>query len=502
MIACRLALLGLLAGLGGMNAEGRSTMKLELEMPRVRYLTGESIPVDVKLSNLGSKAVASPGLASPDSAQPVYTLTGPAYPQGTAITFRDRRSTAKPQTVAVDAGGTLEAGFDVASMRNLSLAGSYTLSARIEWDGWSAQAAPVQFTVEKAVYLSASLGVDSYSESSKSLRAVWLADTPSGRVLGETFIYEKRPDLGEVHSTGTRVITAVGPTASQPFCPWTNFNRMAASGAWHGWKEGTRLQAIALGASAPQTFELGSDRAQIILPALLTAQGTMDVLTMDALHRKLQLVRFMPALDGAAGRPPQVVWSVEVPEPVLAARVAMAPERDGGASMALLVTQTRDGIGFRSLSFDRSGPALGKLAVLDGATLAKATQPALKVGGDGTAQAAVVLAADPASRQLRMVDLSYSAKGQAPVITLSVLGPASSPVVSTAAAFASDRYTETGRTWFASLADGRVVGGDTAMRPIDGASRASLSDVLRTSGASYVLTLDPLNGPKLVASGF
>ena len=231
--------------LADLFAQRSSTMKLELTLPRDLYLTGEKVDVDIELTNTGKTAVDAPTLATKGNTQPVYHLQGPAYPNGVSFNFHDihpvseetRAPAAEPATHRLEAGATMATGFGLTSIKPITEPGEYTLSAKIDAEGWSAQAPPVKFRVEKARFLESSLGVDVNPNSARTMRAVWIAESGGGRMLGETFLYEKRPDLGEVIVTGTRIISKIGARSTNPFVPWTNYDRISAPKFWHGWRD-------------------------------------------------------------------------------------------------------------------------------------------------------------------------------------------------------------------------------------------------------------------------
>ena len=131
-------------------------MTLELILPRDVYLTGENVDVDVRLTNTGTVAIDVPSLNSRQNPQPVYSLRGPSYPDGFTFNFRDLRSGAAPSLAQepslhrLGPAATMETGFVLNSIKPVSEPGEYTVAARIDWGGWSAEAAPVKFRVEKA----------------------------------------------------------------------------------------------------------------------------------------------------------------------------------------------------------------------------------------------------------------------------------------------------------------------------------------------------------------
>ena len=492
-------------------AQRSPSVKLELSVAREQFLLGESIGIEMRLHNTGDQAVEVPKLKSPQNTQPVYQLEGPEFAGGKSFSLRDLdlttepvalRTPAVPDTVRLAAGASLQTGFKLDQLQAIAAAGDYVLSAGIVWAGWSAASAPLRFTVAKAHYLEASLGVDTASPSTRQLRAVWLADTASGRVLGETFHYEQRPDLSEFKTTGSRIITPVGRQASAPFCPWTNFDRGDAANAWHGWREGRRLLAIAMGEERSQGFELDGEQASIVRPALLGRDGHMDVLTLGAARRKLQLVRFFAPREGQPVHEPAALWSVDLAEPAQAARVAIGPASEGGSRLATLVSRSGANI---TLSFlrmtDKAALPLGGAATLEKAFLLPASEPGLTVAADGSARAALVFARDASLRSLAVADIGISRSGETSVVVTELGRLASTPVLA-AAAFRSTSNGADVRTWFAAMADGSVLAGGNTPRAVENDAKLRAFDFLRMSAGGYVLTLDPNRGTALQPADF
>ncbi|MGA7236198.1 MAG: hypothetical protein WBY44_10990 [Bryobacteraceae bacterium] len=296
---CLAALIGAAVAI----AQTRPAVKLELSLGRDRFLLGESISVDIRLENTGLRAMDVPMLKSVQNSQPVYRLEGPSYPKGVAFSLRDIKRTGdppvsraknEPSTYRLAAGGDMQTGFDLTKLKPIHEPGEYAISAKIDWNGWSAESAPVKFRVEKAKFLEASLGVDVATASTSTLRAVWIAESPAGRMLGESVFYEDRPDLAAFKLTGTRIIRAIGPAASDGFCPWIDFDRMSAPKFWHGWREGAVLSAFSDDERAPRIFDMGSKNAQIVRPTLMNRSGELDVLVLGANRKTLRMVRFLP----------------------------------------------------------------------------------------------------------------------------------------------------------------------------------------------------------------
>ncbi len=487
-------------------AERRSGVKLELTIPRDRFLLGESISVGIRLENTGAATAEVPKLKSMENTQPVYRIEGPSFPTGASFTMREAvlagepgalGAAGQPSTLLLSPGQATETGFKLNERMAVEEPGEYRLSASIDWQGRSAEAAPVQFRLERATYLDASLGVDFAATSSRMVRAVWIAQTDSGRVLGETFQYENRPDLAEVRTTGTRIITPVGPAASHPFCPWTNFDRGDAASAWHGWQEDTRLLAIAMGESRAQEFDLGSDKATVVRPALLSRDGNMDVLVIDASRRSLQLIRFFAPIEGEPRKSPARLWRTDLTEDVEAAHAAIGPEREGGSRLVILASQTARNIALRLLRVTTQGAQLQSQLVVENGFLIPRSEPGLTIAQDGSAKAALLFARDPERRVLAIADVSVPKAGGNGSLVTTELGKVASQPVAAASVFRATPAGQDTRSWFAGLADGGVVGGGRSPQRIEGITQPRAVDFLRLSVASYVLVIDPTRGPTL-----
>jgi hypothetical protein len=115
-IACLLTSLG---AQQNSTKQGRSTMKLELNLPRELYLTGEKVNVDVRLTNTGQASVSAPLLDRLDASQPVYVLRGPSYPSGVSFNRRGDSpvSASQQPTDPLGPGETFETGFDITALK-------------------------------------------------------------------------------------------------------------------------------------------------------------------------------------------------------------------------------------------------------------------------------------------------------------------------------------------------------------------------------------------------
>ena len=83
-------------------------MKIELSLPRPRFVVDETIEVTLRLHNDGTLPVRVPDPFRNTAWQPTYVITGPAFSAGKrfsarSATSRDRRPA--PLVAGGDAGG-------------------------------------------------------------------------------------------------------------------------------------------------------------------------------------------------------------------------------------------------------------------------------------------------------------------------------------------------------------------------------------------------------------
>src|SRR5262249_39245018 len=145
---------------------------------------------------------------------PVYSLTGPGMTHPVTFSYHSVRfktsdhTGAKPSLETLEPGKQFAHGFSLTQWQDVSRTGSYTLSARFEWNGLKAEAQPVTFVVAANTYaaavLTAAAGV-----RSRSVFVSWLGQdvplredaVPKSKTIGRAVFYLKRPDLGEMRLT-------------------------------------------------------------------------------------------------------------------------------------------------------------------------------------------------------------------------------------------------------------------------------------------------------------
>jgi hypothetical protein len=472
-------------------------MKLELILPRELYLTGETIDVDIELTNTGKTAVDAPTLATRGNTQPDYRLQGPAYPQGVSFNFHDIHvageespaAAPEPATHHLEAGGTMATGFSLTSIKPIAEPGEYNLSAKIDAKGWSAQAAPVKFRVEKARFVESSLGIDINPNSARSMRAVWIAESAGGRMLGETFLYEKRPDLGEVIVTGTRIIRKVGAGSTNAFVPWTNYDRISAPKFWHGWREGAALLAFSDDEGEPRYFDMGSPKSEIVQPTFMNRAGDLEALVLSENRRTLRLVRFP-----AAGKS-SVAWSLDLPEEAAATCAGIDPK--SGLRIALYAYQSGLKVAVRLIRVSETAAQVDPPMLFDEAFLLPDSTPSLGIEEDGTIHASLLFARHPGLRSLGVGDLTVAKEKKDRTVTF--VGRIDSPALHAWTAHNATGEGPATRRWLIQTVQRTQGGGSEPITmPVD----APAVGLLRMFSATYLLELDPNSGPHLVAAYF
>ena len=323
---------------------------------------------------------------------------------------------------------------------------------------------------------------------------MWLSDSGDGRLLGESFFYEKRPDLGEVKLTGTRIIRPVGAKATNPFCPWINFDRTAAPKFWHGWREGSAVVAFSDDEPGPRMFDLGSTKAQIVQPTLMSRSGDLDVLVLGEDRRTLRLISFPPQPESS----PSVVWGLELPEEAGAVRLGIGPESAGGVRVAVAISQSGLKLAIRLIRIGPKSAEISPPSFVDNAFALPDSEPAVSVAPDGSVKVAVLLATHPGRRSVAVAELTASGEGKRQV-TVSDTVKVQAAVVRTWIAYQVTPDGPLALTWLIRTADGSVLRGPN-LTPV--ALKAPIIDVLRMAMATYVLNVDADRGPRLVVPDF
>ncbi len=473
------------------RGEGNN-VKLELHLPRTKFLAGEKISVDVRLTNTSSAPVQVANLDSRTNPQPTYTLKSSAHSEAISFSAHPASETnANVELRSLAPGDYLETGFYLNNRTPVTSPGKYVLSARIEGVGWEAAAEPVSFTVEKAFYQSAGMGLDLACSTTRKLRVPWLSRGADGQTLGETFFYEKRPDLGEINVTGSRIIRTVAAQATDPFCPWTNFDRASILPSWDGWREASRIFAVESSRAEPQSFDAGSETIRLIRPALMLQNGELDVFLLSEEAGAVRAARFVSHRKGVA-KAPELAWSVAIPG-VVSARAIIAPASAGGARKLCAIANEHGSVAIHLLDIQDNSAQLAAPIQIDNAIAVAAYEPGLTVAANGAVRFSVIVRTKDPDGRIDIVDGIVPASGQ-PNVQRSTIAQREQGVTAATIAYTATETSSPVRVWAIRLHDGTVHFASPNAHPVESGSNLPIS-LLRMSGATYFLTLNPETGP-------
>lgn len=494
----------------GSVTKRRMPVKLEIRLPKQHFVLGEQIDVEARLTNTGDTAVEVPALASETNLQPIYRLTGPGLPAGgeelggRSAARRAAHSDVKPELRTVAPGDTLEDGFALQTWHAVNLPGEYTLAARLEWGGWSAESEAVHFTVEANRFITAELAVDVGASSARLLRATWIGQTPSGGVVGQAFFYESRPDLGEMKRTGLRSIGRIGAKAEGPFAPFTNFDRASGFVGWHGWRDAHSLFAVSIGAEQPEQLPLGTPPLRLLRPALMASAGDLNLFVISPDGHELRFLRFVPPpSSGSARTPASILWSMPLPEAAVAGRSALGSPKAGSHRQAVIVTQKGPSLGIHFLDAkDGTGPGKLRSATVEKGYALSESEPALHADETGC-HAAVIVATDEKRTTFAVLDVTFPIDAAAPPkVQITSLGHAGissdKQLLAATAAFGVTPGSPPRREWLLLLQGDRVIHSERPEKPQKLPAPPALPlNLLRMSATTYLLLLSEDKGPFL-----
>ena len=135
-------------------------MKIELTLPRARFVAGGTVEVTLRLHNDGVAPVRVPDPFRNDAWQPTYVLTGPAFPQGRRFSARSatarnpHAATGGPLMLVELLPGQTHAGeLPLSLWCPIDVPGAYTLVAELDHaeDGGpriAARSQPLAFELE------------------------------------------------------------------------------------------------------------------------------------------------------------------------------------------------------------------------------------------------------------------------------------------------------------------------------------------------------------------
>jgi hypothetical protein len=517
-------------------------MKLELTLPRARFVVEETIEATLRLHNDGAEPVRVPDPFRNDAWQPTYVITGPEFPQGRR--FSARSATSRGRKAAGGPLATLELGPGQAHEGELPLSlwcpiavpGAYTLVVELDHGEGEqrvvARSQPLAFELEPLAAGGVSVGVDVLREPPGDLHVSFVHAADTEPMIYDSLFVEDRPDLGELrrasleprrvvppdmpeHAPGEsgvlgragvlgRTVLGHMPSIERVLVPWCNVDRMTAIAAFRAWTSGGALHGddSPLGPAVALPLPPG---ASVLPPAWQDPSEALDVLVLDAGRRRLHLARFTshgpPAPPTGA-----LVWHGETTGPITGARLALGPPAQGGLRRAIAVeTHGRD------LVVSCFAPEPGAGAAPLGSLVLPELDPvpggglALRVMPDGRTKAWLLVDAKDPGWQVYLAHVVFDAAGRLVsndrLVPLVVLG---APLLEAALELAlpEDREPEV-LVWALRTDDRRVLWSRAGRAPrwMKTARPSTIATPMQLrpmSQATYLATLRPGRAPELL----
>ncbi len=495
---------------------------LRLKSLETQWTVGEPVGIGLMIENQSRKTVRVPDPSNPYNWQPVFTVSGPGYDKPLQFSSGSARLLPEPASqtfqtlklVGIKPGQTLEGRIKVpANVADLRRPGDYIFTASVQTSVGVVEGDPLTLTVSAPTQpTQASLGFSGLGAWGEPI-GCWIVSGPHGTQVQRSLFLGKQNDDGSTNfvMNGGTLVATVHPDAREPFTTETDADLTEASD-WTGWRDGASLYAIQ-GFEQTQDpvlrFSLPGD-ARLVPHALMSADRSLDVFTLSADGRTLQMVRFFSPLEQYLDHKPQqephLAWSHPLSAPALTATAALAPAHAGSVRHLLWTSQQGDALLLGHVLASASGqpPADAPPVTLPHAFALPGCRPAVRVDASGVTHVAVLYAADAGLRQISLAEVTYGADGRpsgAPVILPQTTLPeaASSAVVS----YGRDQYGEEERIsfrrdWLVLLPDGRVLfslGGRAAQGPVSLGSALVLPlELASPATRTFVLTLDPKSG--------
>jgi len=518
-------------------------MKIELSLPRPRFVVDETIEVTLRLHNDGTEPVRVPDPFRNTAWQPTYVITGPEFPAGRrfsarSATSRDRRP-APPDVPLVlmelAPGASHEGELPLSLWRPIGVPGAYTLVVELDHGEGDARVVasslPLAFELEALAAEGVSVGVDVLRGPPGDLHTSFIHAGGDGPVIYDALFVEDRPDLGELrrasleprravapnmpeHAPGEsgvlgragmlgRTVLGQLPSIERVLVPWCNVDRMTGIAAWRAWTSGGALHGDDSPLGPPVALPLPPG-ASVLPPAWQDSSEALDVLVLDAERRRLQLARFTshgpPAPPTGA-----LVWRGETRGPIAAARLALGPPAQS-MRRVIAVEPTGDDLVVSCFAAEPGANAtpLGSI-VLPKLMLMPGNSVALRVMADGHTNAWLLVGAKDQGWQVYLAQVVFEADGRvlaehrvAPLVALG------SPLLEAAIELVlpADREPEQ-LVWALRTDDRRVLWSRDGRPPRwlktpRPSTIATPMQLRPLSEATYLATLRPGRAPELV----
>jgi hypothetical protein len=266
-----------------------------------------------------------------------------------------------------------------------------------------------------------------------------------GQTLYLGTFHEDRPDLGETTFTGFSRMADAEPGATDFFAPWCETASPGVIGPRYGWRNGNAI-TVAGFRKLPQRIDLAFT-PRIHAPSLMGANGDIELLVTDTAGSRLSLIRFPNV--GYDKPPPAaaVVWSADLPEPVIDLIAGINPS---GMRRALL----RHAGSVRLMAWDDKGPRLEAPQAVAGRPVAEVA-PALHLSAAGVVRASVLTADSSDTRKVTLTQLVWPLAAP-PQVSVDPPIELSSPVRTGTIAYSMRSVESPRRDWLFVLQSHRV----------------------------------------------
>jgi hypothetical protein len=477
----------------GAKPDGRTSMKIRIELPRQRFLAKEAMQARVSVVNDGAQPIEVPDPKANVNWQPTYFVKGPAFPNGQVFSFRSAvygspgsdASGRTAMTVTIAPGHTHTVQLPLEELVTLAKPGEYLLAAALEWGNLKARSDPVSFTIEAPAFRSLQFVTAPSLQRAFPIRVFGLVGDSDPRVYLALFTADQ--NTGQVTLKSLSNFVQSAPGATSVFGPWMSFEGVGTPAPRAGWQAGATLGMAGFGEKGV-TLALPTV-PRVVLPALMARSGDTDVFVLEDASNRLSMLRF------PKGGAPSVLWTQALPGKVLAGTAALGMQQSGEGHVAVLISARADGLS-ATLVAAGQGNAGPKMRPVDipGVQVLTGSQPAARVLASGAVQASLVVtqpSQGSAAPRAAVVDLTWpadaNAHGQASVNATAV--QLAQPPRGAATGYPHASGAKDRRDWVLVFQNGEVASSASAtQRRLKGTAVEPLQLFLGTQG-TYLLSL-------------
>lgn len=385
-------------------------MKISIQTPAPQptvVVDGESIPVELTLSNEGNTSLTLPELDDPSASLVHFVLSGPSFRKPNRFHFSgaepDAAGAAGGAVVDIVPGQSIKAMLALPNTLALPKSGLHELHATYAAGGTVVRSNMVRLKVAATGPAVFRVVGRTPPKSEVGIQALAVHD----QTMYLATFHEERPDLGETRFFGFNRLATTGAGATDFFAPWCQAAEAGEAGPRFGWRQGNAI-TVAGYHKQPQRLDVGF-APRVHGPSLMAKNGDIDVLVTDEGRGRLLLLRFPHV--GYDQTPPAalVVWTADLPEKVVDLVGTMNPE---GTHRALL----RHASSVRLISWDDRGPKFEAALSVPGLPVA-GVGPALHLSQSGIARASVLTAEPAQPRKVSLTEIVWPSDGVPQVLT-------------------------------------------------------------------------------------